>query len=37
MKKNVQKRKQKREKKTRKENYSVLKKKTKKLNFQPAQ
>jgi hypothetical protein len=37
MKKNVQKRKQKRGKKTRKESYSVLKKKTKKLNFQPAQ
>jgi hypothetical protein len=35
-KKNVQKRKQKR-KKTRGESYSVLKKKTKKLNFQPAQ
>jgi hypothetical protein len=35
-KKNVQKRKQKR-KKTRGENYSILKKKTKKLNFQPAQ
>ena len=36
MKKNVQKRKQKR-KKTRGESYSVLKEKTKKLNFQPAQ
>jgi len=36
MKKNVQKKKQKR-KKTREESYSVLKKKTKKLNFQPAQ
>jgi hypothetical protein len=35
-KKNVQKRKKKR-KKTREESYSVLKKKTKKLNFQPAQ
>jgi len=36
MKKNVQKRKQKR-KKTRGESYSVLKEKTQKLNFQPAQ
>jgi len=36
MKKKVQKRKQKR-KKTRGESYSVLKKKIKKLNFQPAQ
>jgi len=36
-KKNVQKRKQKWKKKTRGESYSVLKKKTKKLNFQPAQ
>jgi hypothetical protein len=37
MEKNVQKRKQKRKKKTRGESYSVLKKNTKKLNFQPAQ
>jgi len=36
MKKNVQKRKQKR-KKTRGESYNILKKKTKTLNFQPAQ
>jgi hypothetical protein len=36
MKKNVQKIKQKK-KKTSGENYSVLKKKTKKLNFQPPQ
>ena len=37
MKKNVQKRKQKRKKKPRGESYSVLKKKIKKLNFQSAQ
>jgi len=36
-KKHVKKRKQKRTKKTRWESYSVLKKKTKKQNFQPAQ
>jgi hypothetical protein len=35
-KKHVKKRKQKRTKKTRGESYNVLKKKTKKLNFQPA-
>jgi hypothetical protein len=36
-KKHVKKRKQKRTKKTRGESYSVLKKKTKKLNFQQVQ